>query len=170
MTSQDIATVVEAMLWERADGTQEGWQDIMDKVEDNDFLARSWPTALCSTDEAVACSRSSLTRSCALYQRDINRYLKGKVTAGKARVSAERILARTQVYMPPADMSLKGHSKVARGPAPPISTPSKGPLPRRRSAGTTAPPLTRRTRSTSPKNGGTSATSTGTWSPTGGPR
>ena len=103
MTSQDIATVVEAMLWERADGTQEGWQDIMNKVEDKDFLARSWPTALCSTDEASFVA-VSLTRS-GLYKRYINR-LKGKVTVGKARESAERILARTQLYMPPEDMTL----------------------------------------------------------------
>ena len=95
--------MVEAMLWERAGGTQEGWQDIMNKVEDKDFLPRSWPTALCSTDEASFVA-VSLTRS-GLYKRYINR-LKGKVTVGKARESAERILARTQVYMPPEDMTL----------------------------------------------------------------
>ena len=102
------------MLWERAGGTQEGWQDIMDKVEDKNFLPRSWPTALCSTEDIEASFVAvSLTRSgLYMYNRYINR-LKGKVTVGKAREKAERILVRTQVYMPPEDMSLWNYFRTS---------------------------------------------------------
>ena len=99
---QDIAAIVEAMLWERAGGTEEGWHGVMQEVEDKDFLARSWPTALCSTEEA-ALAAVRLTPA-ALLSR-YKRYLKGK-SVSSARAKAERVLARTQVYMPPEDMSL----------------------------------------------------------------
>jgi hypothetical protein len=99
---QDIAAIVEAMLWERAGGTEEGWHGVMKEVDTKDFLARSWPTALCSTEEsALAAVRLTPAALLGRYKR----YLKGK-SVSSARAKAERVLARTQVYMPPEDMSL----------------------------------------------------------------
>ena len=94
--------IVEAMLWERAGGTAEGWECVKEEVSNADFLARSWPTALCTTDEASFVA-VSLTPS-ALKKRYHNR-LKNK-SVFNMRNMAETILARTQVYMPREDMSL----------------------------------------------------------------
>ena len=69
------------MLLERAGGSEKGWHDLSNHGEQKDFLARSWPTGLCSTDEA---SHVAVSLTPGALEPRYKQYLKGKVRVGKA--------------------------------------------------------------------------------------
>ena len=105
---QDMAQVVETVLYERAVGSigLRSWEDVATEIA----ASTQWPTSLCTIDEAASIA-VALTAE-ALTGRFKRLHKPPKARLDKMREKAIKFIARTQLYVPPEGMSLWAYFRL----------------------------------------------------------
>ena len=95
LTWQDMADVLEAVVWERAKaiGHRRSWRVVAEEMMAT--LNKTWPAALCTPEQAVAVKLDA-----DLLHKRFERLAKKSIRPGVLRRRALAVLAKTQLYSP----------------------------------------------------------------------
>ena len=102
--------MLEAVLWERACSVRKGrqWKTVVDEMISN--FDKTWPSILCTIDQAAAVAVSLTPEALA---KRFQRLQSKKTRADGLRSKALKVIAQTQLYAPPLGTPLWNYFRPA---------------------------------------------------------